>query len=166
MVGAMDYFDYESAAREAKLSAEQLQLICDIVHRDYPHDRMLFELHVLRACNAIRDGRVTLEQVVGRVDYHQFLRLLAARVKRAHALQRTELVEFAMDEELRFRADPDGLEVVPRQWRRDAEERRDAWVAGAGHQRNPGAEREPAAPEPVRWIPHFTALTHRPGPPG
>jgi hypothetical protein len=62
---SMEYFDYESIAREAQLSAEQLRHICKAVRRDYPDDQMLFELHVLRACSAIRDGRATYEQVVG-----------------------------------------------------------------------------------------------------
>jgi len=61
----MEYFDYESAAREAKLTDEQLRRLFEVVRRDYPDDAMLFELHVLRACNAIREGRTTFEQVVG-----------------------------------------------------------------------------------------------------
>jgi hypothetical protein len=64
-MNTMEYFDYESAAREARLSDQQLRAICEAVGRDYPRDQMLFELHVLRACNAIRDGRATYGQVVG-----------------------------------------------------------------------------------------------------
>jgi hypothetical protein len=41
-----------------------LQQVVAVVRRDYPNDQMLFELHVLRACRAIRDGMVTLEQVL------------------------------------------------------------------------------------------------------
>jgi hypothetical protein len=44
----MEYFDYETAA----------------VRRDYPHDEMLFELHVMRACRAIRDGAVSLAEIL------------------------------------------------------------------------------------------------------
>ena len=61
----MNYFDYESVAREARLTAEQLRRVAETVRRDYPFDEMLFELHVMRACRAIRDGAVTLAEVVG-----------------------------------------------------------------------------------------------------
>jgi hypothetical protein len=64
MGARMEYFDYISVAREGNLSDEQLRGIEEMVRRDYPDDPMLFELHVLRACNAIRDGRVTYEQVI------------------------------------------------------------------------------------------------------
>ena len=58
----MKYFDYERVAAEAELKPEELKLLCDVIQRDYPHDQMLFELHVLRACTAIRDGQITLEE--------------------------------------------------------------------------------------------------------
>jgi len=61
----MEYFDYESVARAAGLTAEQLRRVAETVRRDYPFDEMLFELHVLRACRAIRDGAVTLAEVIG-----------------------------------------------------------------------------------------------------
>jgi hypothetical protein len=60
----MDYFDYETVARQAGLTSEQLQLLAEAVRRDYPSDPMLFELHVFRACRAIRDGAVSFEQVI------------------------------------------------------------------------------------------------------
>lgn len=58
----MDYFDYETVAREARLTQEQLSQVIERVRRDFPTDPMLRELHVLRACRAIRDGEVTLAQ--------------------------------------------------------------------------------------------------------
>ena len=60
----MEYFDYEPVAKEAGLSREQLRRLEEVVGRDYPDDLMLFELHVLRACNAIRDRRITFEKAV------------------------------------------------------------------------------------------------------
>jgi hypothetical protein len=60
----MDYFDYETMARDARLTPEQLRQVADAVRRDYPSDQMLFELHVLRACRAIRDGVVSLAEVI------------------------------------------------------------------------------------------------------
>jgi len=59
-----DYFDYNKAAREAGLTDEQLETIQQGIRREYPHDDMLYELHVLRACNVIKDGHATYEQVV------------------------------------------------------------------------------------------------------
>jgi hypothetical protein len=60
----MDYFDYRAAAREAGLTDEQLETLAERVRVDYPSDQMLFELHMLRACNAIRDGRISFQQAV------------------------------------------------------------------------------------------------------
>ena len=31
---------------------------------EFPHDQMMFELHVMRAVMAVRDGRITLEQAL------------------------------------------------------------------------------------------------------
>jgi hypothetical protein len=60
----MEYFDYESVARQAKLSPEQIKTIVAAVRRDYPSDEMLFELHALRACRAILNGILTFEEMV------------------------------------------------------------------------------------------------------
>jgi hypothetical protein len=64
MIHHMEYFDYESAARDANLTRQQLDALREMVRRDFPNDPMLFELHMLRACRAIRDGHVTLEQIL------------------------------------------------------------------------------------------------------
>lgn len=61
----MEYFDYESTAREAGISEDQLQQIVAMMRTEFPHDLMMCELHVLRACMAVRDGQVTLEHVLG-----------------------------------------------------------------------------------------------------
>lgn len=60
----MEHFDYESVARDAGVKAEQLDQLRRVVLRDYANDPLLFELHMLRACRAIRDGEITLEQAV------------------------------------------------------------------------------------------------------
>ena len=60
----MQYFDYKQTAREAKVSGESLVALERIVRRDFPHDDMMFELHVLRACMAVRDGAAKLEDVL------------------------------------------------------------------------------------------------------
>ena len=60
----MDYFDYQSVANDAGITPAQLAQIAERVRRDYPADQMLWELHVLRACRAIRDRQVTIEQIL------------------------------------------------------------------------------------------------------
>lgn len=59
-----NYFDYESVAREVGLSDAQLDVIKRGIRLDYPHDDLLWELHVLRACMVIKDGHATYEEVV------------------------------------------------------------------------------------------------------
>jgi len=60
----MKQFDYEKAAAEAGISGEKLDEICRALRPEFPGDDMMYELHVLRACMAVRDGHVTLEQVL------------------------------------------------------------------------------------------------------
>lgn len=60
----MKYFDYESAAREAGIPDDKLEAIVRLMEAEFPHDQMMAELHVLRACHAILDGRVTLDEVL------------------------------------------------------------------------------------------------------
>lgn len=62
----MRYFDYEHAAREAGISDAHLEAIKQAMRVEFPEDDMLWELHVLRACNAVRDGQTTIEEVLGR----------------------------------------------------------------------------------------------------
>ena len=63
----MQYFDYESVAEEAGIPREKLDLICEMLRREYPDDDVLYELHVLRACNSVKDGRSTVEQLTAPV---------------------------------------------------------------------------------------------------
>lgn len=58
------YFDYTRAAREAGLTPDQLRSLIVLFEQDYPYDVMLRELHILRACNAIIRGGVTIQQVL------------------------------------------------------------------------------------------------------
>lgn len=60
----MDYFDYQSVAGEAGLTADQLDQLRRVVLRDYPNDALLFELHMLRACRAILERRLTVEEAL------------------------------------------------------------------------------------------------------
>ncbi|HEY5595447.1 MAG TPA: hypothetical protein VIL61_09905 [Nitrospiria bacterium] len=60
----MRYFDYEKAAREAKIPAEKLAELRRIVREEFPRDEMMYELHLLRACMAIRQGLLTIEEAI------------------------------------------------------------------------------------------------------
>ena len=60
----MKYFDYESVAREAKIPEEKLRKLVNLVRQEFPHDPMMAELHTLRACLAIRDGHIQIDDAL------------------------------------------------------------------------------------------------------
>lgn len=62
----MRYFDYESVARECGLSDKELAAVEEAVRAEFPTDDMMWELHVLRACLAIRDGHASMEDIMRR----------------------------------------------------------------------------------------------------
>ncbi|MBM3497916.1 MAG: hypothetical protein FJX74_04515 [Armatimonadetes bacterium] len=57
-------FAWEHVAAEAGITPGQLAAIERAVRQEFPHDDMLYELHVLRACRAIRSGTCTVEQIL------------------------------------------------------------------------------------------------------
>lgn len=59
-----EYFDYRPAAAAAGLSPAQILAIQRLFEADYPSDLMLRELHILRACNAVRDGHAKLQDIM------------------------------------------------------------------------------------------------------
>ena len=60
----MKYFDYESVAHEAKIPEEKLRKLVNLVREEFPHDPLMAELHALRACMAVRDGHVQIDDVL------------------------------------------------------------------------------------------------------
>lgn len=60
----MHYFDYEKVARQAHVSLEKLDELRQVIRQDFPKDDMMFELHLLRVCMAIREGVLTLEEAL------------------------------------------------------------------------------------------------------
>ena len=42
-------FDVESVEKEVKLSKKKIEEIKKIVKKEFPHDRMMYELHLIRA---------------------------------------------------------------------------------------------------------------------
>jgi hypothetical protein len=60
----MDYYDYQSVANEGGIPADKLADLVRLVKAEFPHDPMMCELHILRACLAIRDGRISLAEAL------------------------------------------------------------------------------------------------------
>jgi hypothetical protein len=60
----VEYFDYESIAKEAGIPSSKLDALQRIVRQEFPHDDMMYELHLLRACMAIREGYVTISEAI------------------------------------------------------------------------------------------------------
>ena len=59
----MPFFDYEKAGHEAGIPPDVLAEICRTMRAEFPGDDMMYELHVLRACMAVKSGIVRLEDV-------------------------------------------------------------------------------------------------------
>jgi hypothetical protein len=60
----MKYFDYETVAREAKIPPEKMKRLVHLMREEFPNDPLMRELHILRACMAIRDGHITLGEAL------------------------------------------------------------------------------------------------------
>jgi hypothetical protein len=60
----MRYFDYGKVAAEAQIPPGKLARLRSVVRREFPKDDMMFELHMLRVCTAIRDGHITIDQAL------------------------------------------------------------------------------------------------------
>ena len=60
----MVHFDFARTAEEAGIAPARLRQLCEAVRRDFPIDDMLYELHVLRACMAVRDKLVSLDELL------------------------------------------------------------------------------------------------------
>lgn len=62
----MRYFDYEKFAQEANIPSDMLDKLRKIIREEFQHGEMMYELHLLRACRAIQEGVVTIEDAVHR----------------------------------------------------------------------------------------------------
>ena len=60
----MPFFDYPKIAREAGIPEDKLRALVESVRAEWGSDEMMADLHILRACKAIRDGRVKLDEVL------------------------------------------------------------------------------------------------------
>ena len=52
----MTYFDYENVARQTGISSDKLE--------ELRRNDMMYELHLLRVCLAIRDSRLSLDEAL------------------------------------------------------------------------------------------------------
>jgi hypothetical protein len=64
MLEECHYFDFHGVARGAGIRQEALASLCEQIRTEFPADDMMFELHVLRACMAVRDGRASIESLL------------------------------------------------------------------------------------------------------
>ena len=60
----MTYFDYEEVAREAHIPAGKLEELRQLIKGEFPRDEMMYELHLLRVCMAIKNGVLTIDQAL------------------------------------------------------------------------------------------------------
>ncbi len=60
----MRYFDYQAVAHEAGIADDKLDQLVKLFTLDEPNDPMLAELHILRACMAIKTGRLTVSDAL------------------------------------------------------------------------------------------------------
>jgi hypothetical protein len=60
----MSYFNFEVVAKDAKIPQEKLDELSKSVRHEFPHDEMMYELHLLRVCTAIKEGLVTLQDAI------------------------------------------------------------------------------------------------------
>ena len=58
------YFDYLSAARDCRLTSEQVTALEAVERHEFPDDQMMFELHMLRVIEQDRAGHLKLEEVL------------------------------------------------------------------------------------------------------
>ena len=75
----MNYFDYETVGLAAGIPPDKLDQLARLFAEEEANDPMLAELHTLRACMAVRDGRLTIDEALGEA------RLLAERSPAARA---------------------------------------------------------------------------------
>ena len=56
----MRHFDYESIAKEAGIPEQKLDELRKTIRLEFPRDEMMYELHLLRVCMAVKEGHITV----------------------------------------------------------------------------------------------------------
>jgi len=60
----MRFFDSEKVASEANIPPDKLEKLRHLMRKEFPRDEMMYELHLLRACMAIKGGVLTVEEAL------------------------------------------------------------------------------------------------------
>lgn len=60
----MRFFDCEKVASQANIPPDKLEKLRHLIRQEFPRDEMMYELHLLRACMAIKNGMVTVEEAL------------------------------------------------------------------------------------------------------
>ena len=58
----MEIFDLEKIKKESSLSTAEFTQLEEEIRREFEDDEMMFELHLIRAIRAIKEGWVVLEE--------------------------------------------------------------------------------------------------------
>jgi hypothetical protein len=60
----MQFFDADKVALEAKIPPDKLDKLRLVIRQEFPRDEMMYELHLLRACLAIKNGILTVDEAL------------------------------------------------------------------------------------------------------
>jgi len=58
------YFNYEEIARRIKMPEGKLKILMQAIREEFPHDEMMYELHLMIVCLAIEKGYITVEEAL------------------------------------------------------------------------------------------------------
>jgi hypothetical protein len=62
------FFDYQGPAKRVAIPEEKLERLERQIREEFPHDEMMFELHMLRAILAVERGDATIDEILGPVQ--------------------------------------------------------------------------------------------------
>ena len=57
-------FDYESLEKQLNLPEETVKRIRKVVRKEFPEDDMMYELHLVRIYNSLKNRRITIEDIL------------------------------------------------------------------------------------------------------
>lgn len=60
----VEYFDYISVAKRCNITNGTLRKLEDLEHQEFPRDKMMFELHMLRILKAVEKGHLKPEEIL------------------------------------------------------------------------------------------------------
>jgi hypothetical protein len=59
-------YNLDPLIAELGLTTEDLHTIQQLIRQDFPHDEMMYALHLFRTLRALKDGLITLDEACGR----------------------------------------------------------------------------------------------------